>query len=221
VIGTHHTELKVLGSPVQGSNWLASDAPSNDADNHHRRGIFIVDGHPSTSRRYAIDWLQVKDGKSFFGDARDMRSYYAYGKPVMAVADGVVLAARDGLPDNVPGHNEEFHPAVPINMETVAGNTITVDLGGGQFAFYCHLQPGSVRVKTGDHLRRGQVIGLIGDSGDAREPHLHLEITNSHRLLAGEGLPYLIDHYRVKSVGTWESREHELPMKDLVVDFGK
>jgi hypothetical protein len=64
-------------------------------------------------------------------------------------------------------------------------------------------------------------MALIGASGDAREPHLHLEITNSPRLLAGEGLPYLIDHYRVKSVGTWESRERELPMKDLVVDFGK
>jgi hypothetical protein len=225
VIGTHHTELKVLGSPVNGSNWLASDAPSNDADNHHRRGIFVIDGHTSISRRYAIDWAQVENGASFSGDARNYRAYHAYGKPVVAVADSTVVTARDGLPDNVPGHNtpghEGFSPAVPITMETVAGNTITLDLGGGQFAYYCHLQPGSVRVKVGEHVKRGQAIGLIGSSGDAREPHLHFEITNEPKALAGEGLPYVIDHYRVKSESGWESRTHELPLKDMVVDFGE
>jgi murein DD-endopeptidase MepM/ murein hydrolase activator NlpD len=144
---------------------------------------------------------------------------------VIAVADATVVTARDGLPDNVPGHNtpehQGFSPAVPITMGTVAGNTLTLDLGGGQFAYYCHMQTGSVRVKAGERVRQGQVIGMIGDSGDAREPHLHFEVTNSPKLLAGNGLPYLIDLYKVKSEGTWESRERELPMKDLVVDFGR
>jgi hypothetical protein len=225
VIGTHSTELKVLRSPVSGSDWLASDAPSNDEDNHHRRGIFVVGGHSLISRRYAIDWMQVENGASFSGDARNNRAYHAYGKPVVAVADSTVVTARDGLPDNVPGHNmpghDGFSPAVPITMETVTGNTITLDLGGGQFAHYCHLQPGSVRVKVGEHVRRGQIMALIGDSGDAREPHLHLEITNSPKLLAGEGLPYLIDHFRVRSESSSESRTRELPLKDMVVDFGK
>jgi hypothetical protein len=224
VIGTHHTELKLLRSPVQGTNWLASDAPSNDAGNHHRRGNLVFDGRAVISRRYAIDWMQVENGVSFSGDARDKRSYYAYGKPVVAVADATVVTARDGLPDNVPGHNtpghEGFSPAVPITIETVAGNTITLDLGGGQFAYYCHLLPSSVRVKVGERVRRGQVLALIGDSGDAREPHLHFEITNSPKLLAGEGLPYLIDHFGVKSENGWSSRTRELPLKDMVIDFG-
>jgi len=221
VIGTHHIELKVLGSPVSGSNWLASDAPSNDADNHHRRGIFVLDGHALISRRYAIDWMRVQDGKSFAGDPKDKRAYYTYGMPVIAVADASVVTVRDGLPDNVPGHNEQFHPAVPITMDTVTGNTITLDLGSGQFAYYCHLQPGSGRVKVGEHVKRGQVMGLIGSSGDAREPHLHFEIANSPKALAGEGLPYVIDHYRVKSGAGWESRTHEMPLKDMVIDFGR
>lgn len=63
------------------------------------------------------------------------------------------MTARDGLPDNIPGHNEAFHPAVPITLETVAGNTITINLGGGQFAYYLHLQPGSLRVKAGESVR--------------------------------------------------------------------
>jgi hypothetical protein len=214
----------VLRNPVQGSDWLASDAPSNDEDNHHRRGIFIVGGRSLISRRNAIDWMQVENGASFSGDARDKRSYYAYGKPVVAVADATVVVAKDGLPDNVPGHNtpghEGFHPAVPLTMDTHGGNTIVLDLGSGQFAYYCHLQPSSVRVKVGERVRRGQVIALIGDSGDAREPHLHFEIADSPQLLAGEGLPYLIDHFRVKSRNGWQSRTRELPMKGMIIDFG-
>jgi hypothetical protein len=222
VIGTHHTELHVLGPPVEGANWLADDGPSNGEDNHHRRGVVIVDGQAVDSRRYAIDWKQVVNGTSFSADPRDVHSYYSYGKSVLAVADGRVQVARDGLPDNIPGHGEAFHPAVPITLGTVAGNTITLDLGDGQFAYYLHLQPGSLRVKTGDKVRRGQVLGSIGASGDAREPHLHFEVTTSSKLVAGEGLPYLIDRYRCKNTtdGTIELRIRELPLDKSIVLFG-
>jgi hypothetical protein len=221
IIATHHTSLHVLGPPLGGPDWLAADGPSNDPDNHHRRGIFIIDGRPVISRRCAIDWKQVKDGVSFSGDPRDKQSYYAYGKPVLAVADGRVVTARDDLPDNIPEHNDGFHPAVPITLETVAGNTITIDLGDGQFAYYMHLQPGSLRVKAGERVRRGQVLARVGCSGDAREPHLHFEVTDSSKLIAGEGLPYVIERYRVMSArgGSRALRTRELPMNNNLVDF--
>jgi Peptidase family M23 len=223
VIGTHHTTLHVLGPPVEGTEWLAADGPSNDQDNHHRRGVVILEGRAVDSRRYAIDWKQVKDNASFSGDSRNVRSYYAYGQVVLAVADGRVVMARDGVPDNIPGHFESFHPSVPITMETVAGNTITLDLGGGQFAYYMHLQPGSLRVKAGDRVRRGQVLARIGCSGDAREPHLHFEVTTSLKPHVGEGVPYLIDRYRCSggSGGPSELRIRELPLRNSVVAFGE
>jgi hypothetical protein len=221
-IGTHHSELKVLGSPVQGSHWQASDGPSNDPDNHHRRGIFIVEGQPSISRRYAIDWVQLDQNATFAGDARDKRSYHAYGKVVLAVADGTVVTARNDLPDKAPGHNENFHPAVPITMDTVGGNTITLDLGGGQFAHYYHLQPGSVRGRAGDAVRKGQILAQIGSSGDAREPHLHFELTTSPKPLAGEGVPYAINRYRVMTEEKYgRTSTQELPLRGMVIDFGQ
>jgi murein DD-endopeptidase MepM/ murein hydrolase activator NlpD len=221
-IGTRNTDLRVLGAPVEGANWLASDGPSNDPDNHHRRGILVLDGRPVISRRFAVDWGQIEQGATFAGDARDKHSYYSYGKAVLAVAAGTVVTAKDGLPDNVPGHGEAFHPAVPITLDTVAGNCITLDLGGGQFAYYLHLQPGSLRVKVGDHVKRGQLLARIGGSGDAREPHLHFEVTTSSRLGAGEGVPYLIDRYRFKSAdGSWQTRTRELPLGGTVIDFGQ
>ena len=222
-IGTHHDELKVLGPPVEGTDWRVSDGPSNDPDNHHRRGIIVVEGRPLISRRYAIDWIEEKDGAMFSGDEHANQSYYGYGKPVLAVADAIVMMARDGLPDNVPGyHGEQFHSAIPITPDSVAGNTITLDLGNGQFAQYAHLQPGSLRVKTGDRVRRGQIMARIGASGDARGPHLHFQVANtvSTDLIAGEGVPYLIDRYRVKSLdGVSTVHTRELPLGGTLVDL--
>jgi hypothetical protein len=222
VIGTHHTELKVLGPPVTGTNWLADDGPSNDQDNHHRRGILVFEGRALIARRYAIDWQQSQNGKTFSGDASDERSYYAYGKPVLAVADSTVVTVRDGLPDNVPRHNGEFKTAVEMTPDTVFGNHIVLDLGGYQFGTYCHLQPGSLRVKVGDLVRRGQILAKIGDSGDAREPHVHFQVQTSAVPLAGEGVPYLIDHYRVKATDdVWRTSTHELPLRNMLIDFGE
>jgi len=78
-------------------------------------------------------------------------------------------------------------------------------------------------VKAGDRVRRGQVLARIGASGDAREPHLHFEVTTSSKLAAGEGVPYLIDRYRCKSAsdGSMELRVHELPLDNSVVVFAE
>jgi hypothetical protein len=215
------TGLRVLHSPVTGAHWLGADAPSNDPDNHHRRGMLVMDGHLSLDRRFATDWKQVENGTAFSGDKRDKHSYHAYGKPLLAVADARVVAVRDGFPDNVPGHNEEFHPAVPITLATILGNSVILDIGNGQFAHYYHLQAGSLEVKAGDRVRRGQLVGNIGNSGDAREPHLHFELTTSATPIAGEGLPYVIDRYRVSAAGDRPAalRTRELPLKDEIVDF--
>jgi murein DD-endopeptidase MepM/ murein hydrolase activator NlpD len=222
VIGTHNTKLLAPGPPVTGANWLADDGPSNDPENHHRRGILVYQGRALISRRFAIDWQQSQNGKTFSGAASDRRSYFAYGKPVLAVADGTVVTATDGLPDNVPRHNGEFTPAVEMTPDTVFGNHIVLDLGGHQFATYCHLQPGSLLVKVGDHVRRGQVLAKIGDSGDARQPHVHFQVQTTSDPLAGEGVPYLIEHYRVKSADeSSQTHARELPLGGMLIDFGQ
>lgn len=220
VADTHRNELKILAPPLRGAAWHAYDGPSNDRDNHHRRGLMVLDGRPSISRRYATDWFLTKDGVSFKGDERDRSSYYSYGQPVLAVAGGTVVAARDGMPENVPGPPNDFQRAAPITLETAAGNTVILDLGGGQFAHYYHLQPGSLRVKTGDRVQSGDVLARIGVSGDSNVPHLHFEVTTSSIPLAGEGVPYVINRYHVKMAGdTWQTRTRELPMRDMLVDF--
>ncbi|WP_158628935.1 M23 family metallopeptidase [Dyella choica] len=222
-VGTQNTRLKVLAPPVEGTHWIADDGPSNASDNHHRRGIFIVDGRMTDSRRFAVDWKQVEQGMPYHGDVHADRSYYAYDKPVFAVASATVVYVRDGLPDNPPGHNRDFHPALPVTFDNTGGNTIVLDLGDGQFAHYYHLKAGSIQVKNGQSVQVGEVIAHIGASGDAREPHLHFEVTTEVPLLAGEGIPYVIDHFQVIGGAghTLGPRKNETPLDGMLVDFGK
>ncbi|MDQ3205788.1 MAG: M23 family metallopeptidase, partial [Pseudomonadota bacterium] len=217
-IGTRHTPLRVLAPPVAGADWVAAGGPGNHS--HHRVGLIVDEGGAYLSRRHAIDWRQTRDGARFIGDALDTRAYYAYGEPVFAVADGTVVRAMDGLPDNIPRTAAGFSTALPLTMENIAGNAITLDLGDGQFAYYAHLQAGSLLVGEGDRVKRGQALGRIGNSGDSREPHLHFQVTNAPGVLASEGLPYVIDRYRARSAdGRWEERRNELPLADMAVEF--
>jgi murein DD-endopeptidase MepM/ murein hydrolase activator NlpD len=219
-IGTHTTSPQVLSRPVVGADWSPDNNPS--LDSHHRMGLWVVDGNARISRRYAIDWKKYdRQGKSFAGNARDVHAYYAYGQKVLAVADGKVITARDGSPDNVPKTEAGFEPALPVTMDTIGGNQVVIDLGHGQFAAYYHLQPGSVHVKVGDLVHRGQLLARIGNSGDARWPHLHFQVTDEADVMASEGLPYLFDSYRISTGNQqWEKRTGEYPMGDAVIDFG-
>lgn len=217
MIAVHHASL-VVGPPVRGADWLASDAPG--VESHHWRQFLIVGGKPQLASRYAIDWMQVRNGALYSGDERKVHSFFSFGKPVLAVADAIVIHIKDGLPDNVPGHFANYHPAVQMNLDTIPGNTIVLDLGNGLFAHYMHLEAGSLRVKVGDHVRRGEVLARIGCSGDARGPHLHFQISSSPQFWAGEGVPYLIGHFRIESGSdVTGARAHELPLDNFVVDF--
>lgn len=221
-LNSHTTKLQTLNAPVLGSDWIAADGPGNSIANHHRRGNIILGGRTVNSRRFAIDWKKVKDSLSFSGDPANVQSYFCYGEKIFAVADGTVVSATDGLPDNIPGHGKAFHPAVPLTFEKLPGNTIVIDLGDGQYAHYMHMKSGSIKVKKGDHVTKGQLLGKIGNSGDAREPHLHFEVTTSAKLLLGEGLPYVIDSYKLGYQNGFDKvRNKELPKEKEIVEFGK
>jgi hypothetical protein len=214
--------LKVLGRPVTGAGWVAADGPGSDPDNHHRRGLFIIDGALTDSRRLAIDWKIVEGGRFYRGDKHAAASHFAYNKPLLAIGDAMVVRAEDGHPDNPAGHGADFHPAEPVTIANVGGNHVVLDLGGGQYAHYFHMKRGSVRVRPGERVRKGQTIGMIGSSGDAREPHVHLEITDTSSTLTGEGIPYVIDSYTVTQsrTGGIGARTRQLPLDGMVSDFG-
>ena len=217
--------VAVVGAPLTGDDWQAGNGPSNTSG--HRRALIPIDGRAYISQRFAIDWVQLyPDGKTYQGDPADNKNYRAYGHEIHAVADGTVTETKDGIPQNIPG---ETSRAVPITLETVGGNHVIVDIGNGLYAFYAHMQPGSLRVKVGDQVRRGQVLGLLGNSGNSTEPHLHFDICNASSMLGCEGIPYAFESFEVLGKGDgWKpsnsheagvKHEMEIPTEDEVVGF--
>ncbi|HEV2421872.1 MAG TPA: M23 family metallopeptidase [Candidatus Acidoferrales bacterium] len=220
-----HTGPIVISPPLRGDHWLAANGPSNTSG--HRRALIPINGHAVISQRFAIDWVKLgDDGQTYHGDKLDNKNYYAFGSDALAVADGIVTEVKDGIPLNVPGIDSR---AVPITLETVGGNHVILNIGNGCYAFYAHLQPGSIRVKVGDHLHRGQVLGLVGNTGNSTEPHLHFHISNASSPLGSEGLPYLFSSFEVEGKGFgWKPSEAkdapekhtmELPTENEVVRF--
>ena len=215
----------VISPPLRGGEWLAGNGPSNTSG--HRRSLVPIAGQAHIAQRFAIDWVQLReDGRTFTGDPKDNKNYRCYGAEALAVADAVVVATKDGIPENVPGPTSR---AVPITLETVGGNHVILDLGQGRYAFYAHLQPGSLRVKAGDKVRRGQVVGLVGNSGNSTEPHLHFHISDANSPLGSDGLPYVLPAFEAQGKGwgwksseaqaTTEKRQMEIPLENEVVRF--
>jgi murein DD-endopeptidase MepM/ murein hydrolase activator NlpD len=239
-VGTYPEELTIvtapitvgrgaiaISAPLRGDHWLAANGPSNSSG--HRQALIPIDGHAAIAQRFAIDWVRLRDdGKTYTGDEKDNKNYYAYGTEALAVADGVVTEVKDGIPENIPGINSR---AVPITLETVGGNHVILDIGGGHYAFYAHLQPGSLRVKLGEKVRREQVVGLVGNSGNSTEPHLHFHIENGSSPLGAEGLPYSLSSFEVVGRGEdWkpadakgpaEVHKNEMPTENEVVNFAE
>ena len=215
----------VITPPLRGDHWLAANGPSNTSG--HRRALIPINGHAVISQRFAIDWVKLgDDGQTYHGDKLDNKNYYAFDQQAFAVADGIVTEVKDGIPLNVPGINSR---AVPITLETVGGNHVILNIGNRCYAFYAHLKPGSIRVKVGDKVRRGQVLGLVGNTGNSTEPHLHFHISNLSSPLGSEGLPYLFPSFEVEGRGWgWkpsdasgapEKHSMEIPLENEVVRF--
>jgi murein DD-endopeptidase MepM/ murein hydrolase activator NlpD len=147
-----------------------------------------VAGREHLAQRFAIDWVLLgPDGRFFRKNASDNANFAGYGAEVIAVADGVVAHIRSDLPDN-PGSNPQSGRTV--TLDTITGNTIVLDLGGGRFALYAHLQPGSLKVALGDKVSAGQVLAKLGNSGNSDAPHLHFQMMDANSPLGAEGIPY-------------------------------
>ena len=182
----------IIGPPLAGAGWVAANGCCNP-DITHRGSVQSVNGALYDSQRFAIDWMRLDEqGRLVHGDESDVHNYSDYGADVLAVADAKVVSVLDNLNDQVPGRLPE--PS-SITIETVDGNHVVLDLGGERFAFYAHLQKGSIKVRPGDAVKKGAVLGKLGNTGNTSAPHLHFHIMNRPSPMASDGIPYVIDAF--------------------------
>jgi Peptidase family M23 len=185
--------LAVLGPPLSGSGYLAADGCCDSI--RHVRALLPIDGRLELAQRFAIDWEQIdSEGRVVSGDPKALENYVIFGKAVLAVDDGTVVASRNDLPEQVPG-------ALPAGLRfgEADGNYVVLDVGGA-YILYAHMQPGSVTVKAGDKVTRGEILGKVGNSGNSQAPHLHLHVTDGPSPIASNGIPYVFDAFTLTAV---------------------
>jgi hypothetical protein len=184
-------KVAVIGPPLRGARYVSADSCCESS--RHRRAALPVNGRVWLAQRFAVDWEQLDaSGRIYSGPGGDLKSYTIFGQPVLAVADAVVSSTTDGQPEQTPGK----YPT-NISLDDADGNSVILDLGGGSFAMYAHLQPGSIKVHRGDKVSRGQVLGLVGNTGNSVAPHLHFQVMDGPLSLASNGLPYELDGFEV------------------------
>jgi len=182
-----------VAAPLRGAGWTVNNGCCTDFTSH-RAAILPVNGGLHNSERYAIDFMKLQaDGRLVSGPWEDLSSYGFFGDPIVSATRGKVVRVVKNIPETQPTIN-----LPPAHAATAGGNYIVVRLARKRYAFYAHMQPGSARVKVGQKVRVGQVIGLLGNSGNSNAPHLHFHMMDGPDPLASNGLPYVFKRFGVE-----------------------
>jgi murein DD-endopeptidase MepM/ murein hydrolase activator NlpD len=193
------TSQAALALPFDGM-WYDGAGPS--LHSHHRWAV---------PQEFAHDFMRLgADGLSYSGEGKSFTDYYAYGQPVLAAADGQVVAVLDGEPEDVgllqqPGEPlqtyvqrivERQNQQLTRGARGIIGNHIVIR-HGDEYSFYAHLRPGSLRVKVEDTVTRGQPIAAVGSSGSSTEPHLHFHVCDGPDVMACAGIPAKFENVEI------------------------
>ena len=208
----------VVDLPLRGE-WVAGTSPAERIPSH---------GTDVLAQRFAFDFVRMDARRRLYpgGQLRaalvgvPLRAVYGYGQPIhVPFDDAVVVAAHDGIPEP----QRIFLPAVVARVvrntltfrpehgfERLAGNHVIVR-SGDVFAAFAHLATGSVRVTPGQRLARGEVIGLVGHTGNSTAPHLHVQLMDGPDPRTARALPCAFRVYEAERDGRWERVERGIP----------
>jgi urea transporter len=174
---------------------------------------FISQGHQGDEThkdawQHAFDFVIVDEHQRTFRlPAASVEDFYCYGLPVLAAAPGVVAEVVDGVDDNEIGK---------VNMDRNWGNTVVVQHKPDLFSKVSHLKKGTMKVKVGDEVKRGDVLAMNGNSGRSPEPHIHFQM-QSMPLVGAATKAFPFAHYLVFNNGMVELKTNEMPKEHETV----
>lgn len=192
----HQTQLTL---PFKG-RWLVFWGGDTKEQNYH---------HDVPNQKFAFDLTGVgEDGKTHRGDGKKNEDYYAFGREVLAPADGKVIEVIEGVRDNKPGSMNPF---------SALGNCVVIQHREDEISVLAHFRQGSIKVKAADDVKRGQVLGLCGNSGNSSEPHLHYHLQDSPIIQDGLGIKCVFQKMVVAKEGKTDTRSNYSPVKGETV----
>lgn len=158
--------------------------------------------------KHAWDFVIKDDDKSTFkSDGTSVKDYYCYNKTIVAPASGIIAQIEDGIPDNKIGE---------VNIKQNWGNTIVIKHADGIYSKLSHLKAGSLEVKKGDSVEKGQMIAKVGSSGRSPEPHLHFQIQETP-YIGSETIEYPIAFYIENDNEKNRYKEFDIPLTNEIV----
>jgi len=155
--------------------------------------------------RYAFDFVITDESnKTYDEPGLNPEDFHCYGLPVISPYKGKVVKVVDGIDENEIGK---------INIKQNWGNTVVIDHGQGLFSAISHLKKHSIRVKEGDEIEKGDVIGHCGNSGRSPEPHIHFQFQKNDKI-GGATLQFPFGHFVVNRGKYFELKSYDYPLKD-------
>lgn len=192
----HQTELSL---PFRGK-WLVYWGGDTKELNHH---------HDTPNQQFAFDLVGADDtGKTHKGDGKTNEDYFAFGREILVPADGVVTDVINGVRDNVPGS---------MNPYSVLGNAVLIQHRDNEVSVMAHFKLDSIKVKVGDKITKGQLIGLCGNSGNSSEPHLHYHLQNTPIIQDGTGIKCIFQKVTIIKYGQPQMKTNYSPIKGDVI----
>jgi hypothetical protein len=211
----------VISAPLKGGGFVAASTTTL-MNNHHPTYQLTYRGMTTVPERYCVDWNKLDStGSPFQGDQSICENWYVYGQNVYAASSGQIVSVSDGMPDQFPVGTVSSD----VNIFNGAGNSVVIVSEGG-YTIYGHLKPNSIVVKIGQIVKKGQLIGNVGNSGNSQAPHLHFGLHTDFPYYISESLPYYIDSMeKIGSTGKQDGplvmlMEPELHTNELVENYG-
>lgn len=155
--------------------------------------------HATTpGQRHACDFVVWNEGATFSGEGSRNADYYAWGQPVLAPADGTIVSVENGMPDMNPGELLSAMDLAAAEGLHPAGNHVIIETAASEYVILAHMQEGSVRVRAGNRVAAGDPLGLVGNSGNTSESHIHIHVQNAADFFdpTAVGLPLQFSGYR-------------------------
>jgi hypothetical protein len=180
ILVSEYEQKAELLFPIKGKFIVAN---AHDANEPHKQ---------EWSQHYAYDIIALgKNYEVLKGDGTKNEDFVTWGVEIIAPADGKVVFARNDVPDNLaPGKiDRDVFMKMADPITAFPGNNVIIDHGNNEFSFLAHMKMGSVQVKTGDAVKAGQVLGLLGNSGNSDGPHLHYHFMAGPIVFKNDGLP--------------------------------
>lgn len=117
--------------------------------------------------QYAYDFIKTVEGKSYQGEGKYPKDYYAFGESVLSPVSGYVVDMRHDLVDNPIGENDRVN-----NW----GNYLIIRSDAGFFVEISHLMQYSIKVAIGDYVVVNSILANCGNSGYSPQPHIHVQV---------------------------------------------